>query len=539
MKRTCARSILLTIFCFIVSSNHVAAQQNASPKKSGDTPLLEPAKFIRIYEDVSGGKEILLYSPESTPFPNLQSLQLKADAGSVLRIEVDLRNVPETTVINSLYMSAELSRDKSAPIEVLGYSQIGVDKQNGSSQTAVSYQTAGDLQENVSTIYWSSVEILERVYSPACVSAISTTPTSALSGVACNPAAAPPNAAVLDAFRLHAAEIQSITKFLADPKAVQVTGLIGNEIFGVSTATLQAIATEYADDLKVLNANNTFNPAASTRLLDRTKLVLRDICLAARDAVPAIHCDNGAEMDAFFESGKKEAIRLMRGLAVDGKIMLGSAKGKDGDTLRLRIEAASKAAAGGAATTEFEINLKNYGAKISISPSLLFITRAAVNDADLKRVVKTFDSAGKPVDQANPIKALSGSPNPGVTFALTGYHRGQELKEDPTSKRKILVARSNRKDKLLSGLAPGVGVNATFMSFADPRDFDPASNQFTKTSGKNFQIGAGLIGSVFNNAVQFTYGFNLNETQKRRYFGFGFGFIEVGKALAGYIKKAD
>jgi hypothetical protein len=88
-----------------------------------------------------------------------------------------------------------------------------------------------------------------------------------------------------------------------------------------------------------------------------------------------------------------------------------------------------------------------------------------------------------------------------------------------------------------SALAPGIGVNVTFMNFADPRDFDPALNQFSSTSASNFQIGAGGVVSVFNSALQFTYGFNLNESQKSRYFGFGFGFIEIGKLLSGYLKK--
>jgi hypothetical protein len=88
-------------------------------------------------------------------------------------------------------------------------------------------------------------------------------------------------------------------------------------------------------------------------------------------------------------------------------------------------------------------------------------------------------------------------------------------------------------------LAPGIGINVTFMNFGDPRDFDPAANDgngaFTNTNGTNFEVGAGVVGSLFDNNLQFTYGYNLNAGRKHSYFGVGFGFIEVGKRLAGFL----
>ncbi len=46
-----------------------------------------------------------------------------------------------------------------------------------------------------------------------------------------------------------------------------------------------------------------------------------------------------------------------------------------------------------------------------------------------------------------------------------------------------------------------------------------------------------MVGSLFDNNLQFTYGYNLNASRKNSYFGIGFGFIEVGKRLAGFLGR--
>ena len=109
------------------------------------------------------------------------------------------------------------------------------------------------------------------------------------------------------------------------------------------------------------------------------------------------------------------------------------------------------------------------------------------------------------------------------------------------------VTKKGKGRQVLTALAPGIGANVSFMNFSQPRDFDPTagavdpitmqpSGQFATTTGSNFQIGAGVIVSLFNNKLQATYGWNLNADRKRAYFGIGFGFVEVGRALGGLIK---
>jgi hypothetical protein len=532
---------LVFVLLIATSASYLAAQAPAAGGAKPVTPestsasvkiKFDPAKFVKIYEDV-GGKEILLYDPTLAT-----SRQMKADANSVLIIKVDLASTPENTLISNLYMSAQLGGDKAVSVPVVGYSELGVSKETAGSQTAVSSQTVEDIRENVSTMYWTTREILERVYGTDCINRIAASPKTVLTEVACNPAApsADFNTKVLDAFRLHKAEIETIAGALADPRQVEIARVIGNKVFGLSAATMVAAASDYRKDFDALTVGTTPNPAATTRLLERTKLILRDLCIDVDG------CDDVSKVEAYLKKEQENVLAKLRTLVVDGQIFLSETKAKDGDTLKLRIESVSKGAGGGTAAAEFEISLRNYGVKAYLSPSIFFITRASVNDADLNRTVPGIDADGNPAVLKNPIKAVRGGPFPGMTFGMTAFHRGLRQVEreglaPSTAKEKETLTSSTAMDKVRSALAPGIGVNVTFMNFADPRDFDPALNQFSSTSASNFQIGAGGVVSVFNSALQFTYGFNLNESQKSRYFGFGFGFIEIGKLLSGYLKK--
>ena len=74
------------------------------------------------------------------------------------------------------------------------------------------------------------------------------------------------------------------------------------------------------------------------------------------------------------------------------------------------------------------------------------------------------------------------------------------------------------------------------MNFNDP-SFDLSTEKFVNTSGTNVQIGAGVVGSLFDNKLQISYGWNLNVEKRRSYFGVGFGFLEVGKEVAKYVSK--
>ena len=88
----------------------------------------------------------------------------------------------------------------------------------------------------------------------------------------------------------------------------------------------------------------------------------------------------------------------------------------------------------------------------------------------------------------------------------------------------------------MRAMGPGIGMNVTFMNFNDP-SYNLATNQFVNTNGTNVQVGAGTIGSLFDNKLQVSYGWNLNVDRRRSYVAVGFGFIEIGKEVAKYIPK--
>jgi hypothetical protein len=463
-----------------------------------------------------------------------------------LIIEPDLSKADTNTIINNLYMSAQLGSDSPVDVPVMGYSEIGKSTESAESQKAVSFQTLRDIKENVSTMYWTSREIITAI-DPACWKAITDNPEQFICKAlpaAVAPATVAPQ--VTAAFALRTPEIKSISGFLSDPLNVEISRVVGNTLLGLSGSTTASIATQYQSDFDILTTKDKTYGAdemssAASRLYERNQLITRDFCVAIA-AAKAGNCNDVTAVDSFLNKESQRQVAVLRDLRVPGQIILPSAKAQDGQSLLLTVESKAKGGGGSGSKAVFNIVMKNFGTKVSISPTVFFITRVAVNSADLTRKAAQFK--GDPAPQSNPITSLGGAPFPGVSFLLTHYHRGLSYGEDPVlaplvnkDERINFRARSTTSDKFLSGLAPGIGVNTTFMSFTDARDFDVSTNQFTKTSATTFQLGVGPAVSLFNNALQFTYGWNLNVDQRRRYFGIGFGFVEVGKTLAGFVKK--
>jgi hypothetical protein len=73
-------------------------------------------------------------------------------------------------------------------------------------------------------------------------------------------------------------------------------------------------------------------------------------------------------------------------------------------------------------------------------------------------------------------------------------------------------------------------MNVTFMNFNDP-SFDLGTSKFVNTTGTNVQVGAGVIGSSFDNKIQFTYGWNLNVDRRRKYFGAASALSKLGRNI--------
>jgi hypothetical protein len=336
---------------------------------------------------------------------------------------------------------------------------------------------------------------------------------------------------------------------------IEISRVIGDAVFGLSGAATAAIAAQYAADYKVVSSTDNSIKSeqiakAAGSLYERTQLIIRDFCLSmlhppvfppASTAVP-LKCAKSEDVETFLDGASDIAVVKLKKMVIPGQIVLAAGKAQDGQSATITVESKGKGAGGAGATAVFDVSLRNFGTKVSISPSVLFITRVAVNTADLARTKPRFTGDTAPV--SNPIAPVSGAPFPGVSLLFTHYHRGVHRVEDDLKalldkdERPLYFrARSSKSDKFLNALAPGLGVNTTFMSFSDPRDFDVTTSQFTKTTGSSFQLGVGPVVSLFNNAVQLTYGRNWNVDQRQYYFGMGFGFVEVGKTFASFIKK--
>jgi hypothetical protein len=58
----------------------------------------------------------------------------------------------------------------------------------------------------------------------------------------------------------------------------------------------------------------------------------------------------------------------------------------------------------------------------------------------------------------------------------------------------------------------------------------------TDDQGSTISIAAGPIVSLFDGALQFTYGRNFSVRRKKAYWGMGFSFIRLASAVVGAVK---
>jgi len=140
------------------------------------------------------------------------------------------------------------------------------------------------------------------------------------------------------------------------------------------------------------------------------------------------------------------------------------------------VESVPAAASTGGIPAVFCITVKKYGAKIQWSPSLLFVRRLGVTDSEASPSDPTVA----------PLNRINFAPSPGMTSGLL------------ISNVETVAATSS------FGLGPGVGMNVTFMNFSDP-SFELSTQQFVNTTGTNVQVGAGIVGSLFDNKLEFSY----------------------------------
>ena len=531
----------------------------------------------------------------------LNSSRMIVDGRSTILIQVAPDLMDENVPMNRLILSATLGRRDGKPpkeLEVVGYSEVGKAQEGAQSQKAVSLQTGANVQRTLLNLFFTTEDIINTLYGKCCARELALNPRHTCSEAFEKKKSF--NNLVKARFRLYLPEITAITDFFMAEDTARVAGILGSEAFDIDIPSLQAIMQKYKADVNALydqDTNDAKREAAREDLVERTKIFWHDFSYI-EDEINVVAQSLGEHIDKWdkmmnsnasenyslanyikeevcclddeeefndvrrrYRSAKnsnprpteekcgneiKDSVKALRTDAircytdewardiaeqlktylVPGQIFLSADDVKPGDMVILRIEAKESAGTSIGIPAQFQFKIRDRRTRVAISPSLLFVKRLYVQESD---IVTTNPNLVKPVNF---------SPFPGVTFGATFHSRG--LKK-VSSKPWGWEASSSRRSRFLGALAPGIGANVTFINFGDPRDFDPAANMgtgaFSTIKGSNFEVGAGVVGSIFNNNIQFTYGFNLNADRKRAYFGIGFGFIELGKRFSTFISQ--
>jgi hypothetical protein len=504
-----------------------AGKPNVRVEKSRTNPQMpdykegpyNAARFLRIYEDTNGGRQaqnnrLLIYDPKSNS--EQRTTRLSVDENSTLVIVPDPELIGTDATINNLFLSAELaSGDSKKSLEVTSYSEVGKDKAGSGAQQGMAFQSADEIQDLLLNMAYTAEEIIDVFYSRPDKEKDAKLDSPVFQHLDTEADRTAYYKRLEDTFRLHQPEITTIAQFFQNEKNLNIVGIVGKQVFWVDRASLQAIAKQYSQNLATAFDSKSTDSAkhqAFDDLLDRTRLVYDDFAdmrRQVRDLQKARHLEWASAVEEFAKTRREQALAKLKNLFVPGYVSLHGAGAKDGDTLTIKAEVrGGDAGEGQGVTTQFEIAIKRYGWKPQLADSFMFIHREHLT---LKEIT------------ANPndtkLNRVNFAPSPGMTFGVvyldrgdTGWHR------------------------FCRALGPGFGMNVSFMNFNDP-GFDLTTQKFTNTTGVNVQVGAGVVGGLFDNKLQITRGWNLNADQKRQYWGIGFGFIEIGKTVAKYVKE--
>jgi hypothetical protein len=538
-----------------------------------------PANFIQIFENTTAGKQETVYAPSMCS----KGFQLSVDEKSSIEILPDRQLLGAGPALNKIYITAKLaSGDTSKDVVVTGYSEVGKDKASMGSQSATAFQSAANVGAMLLNLAYTANDIIDYTYDQKSCQSTAQTPvggttagSTSLTGLDENQplsfsewkAARAKNEAesrkaeisaidnsiratvnapnqnqttnspgncyltrLQDRFRLYQPEVQAISAFFTDPENLAIVERVGTEVFWLDRDSLTRIAQQYQQNLKSAT-DTTTTPAAQNKalldLLERTKLVNQDFADVRQEIVDQMP-DSCRITDAtrltrdrwgqcfaktirdYAAQKEEDAIEELKDFISPGIISLSDNKAKDGDMLTVQVETVPATGSASGIPVVFELKVKKFGGKVQLSPSLLFIRRLGVTDAE---ATPPTGSTAAPVNRVN------FAASPGVTFGWAYFQRG-----------------NSGWAKFLRGLGPGIGLNVTFMNFNDP-SFDLTTSKFVNTTGTNVQVGSGIVGSLFDNKLQLSYGWNLNVENRRTYFGVGFGFLEIGKEVVKYIGK--
>jgi hypothetical protein len=570
----------------IINDNAVGSPHRVWLKGGPDGTRLSPSRFIRIYEDTEGGDHpvpdlkscnhcIQIYNPDGVKLPPRKTIQLSADEKSLLVVIPDINLMGSDLALNKLFITAQLvSGGKKSNVEVVSYSEVGKDQSTSAAQKGTAFESAQDIEMKLVDMSEGAEDVLKYAYCtdptapkpPGCARDEELTFTDR-EGKTYKSFAEQENSLKRDAesgnktangsslaqrlrdrLRLHQQEVNSLATFFKNPTNQALVQLIGTDVLNIDRDTLVAIVTQYKTDVDAAFDSKSTGDAVNQALwgvLERTKIIydrFKDdrasiralaqryainpasmplpLCQQESDALATMLAQAGSDDDKGSEAkscalhkyirerGEAGLLKLKNQI-VPGHISLQNAGAKDGDQLTVTVEVRGEGEAQGIAVP-FEIAIKRYGWKPQVADSFMFVHRQGLT-------LQELSSSNNPGNAG--LNRVNFAPSPGVSFILTYLRRGD-----------------NPWDKFLRAMGPGIGMNVSFMNFNDP-SFDQSTGKFTNTTGLNIQEGAGIVATFFDNKLQFSRGWNLNAARKRQYWAVGFGFIEITKEVAKYVKQ--
>ncbi|HLJ15729.1 MAG TPA: hypothetical protein VKV15_14620, partial [Bryobacteraceae bacterium] len=234
----------------------------------------DPLQFVRIQEDMGPGRIHDLHTPGQV------SQILRADANSTLRITIDPTALGADAALNRIRMSATLAQRngsaKPVNVEIVGYSQIDVAPISQSSQNAAAFETADQIQSDISSLYFTTSDLIQTIYGAGsdCVQNPRQTHCADLSTVAGN------RDTISNRLALFRPEILRIGEDVADPNKAALIQLVGASIFGLTPATILDIRTQLETDLITAldpQKKDDQRDAALEELAQRVRLVWIDL----------------------------------------------------------------------------------------------------------------------------------------------------------------------------------------------------------------------------------------------------------------------
>lgn len=180
------------------------------------------------------------------------------------------------------------------------------------------------------------------------------------------------------------------------------------------------------------------------------------------------------------------------------------------------------------------IRIVDFGLTQRTRDAFFFVTRiGASRGRSAEAIADSLDpvtASGVTTSVSEPL-SVNFAPTPGITYGWSYYPRNVLGSRDLTG--------------IVRWLHPGFGINVSFPRFGDRvvrfTQSDPATTSpaqvHVEESTAPINVAAGLVASVFDGAVQFTYGWNLSVDERRRYWGVGFSFIKLAGAIAGGVTE--